>query len=125
MKIKEQHLNLICLVTTFSLSIGAVWLGVNNASSKVLGTVDMQALLSNQSQQLAKSFPNGQVPPGVMHQVVEDIKTVIEDYGQDQKITLLAKGAVLSGELPDYTQEILNESADNDQNQKTEPRRRK
>ena len=66
--------------------------------------------MSAQSQQLAKSYPNGQVPPGVMQQVVEDIKTVIQDFGQDQKITLLAKGAVLSGELPDYTQEILNES---------------
>ena len=45
-----------------------------------------------------------------MQQVVEDIKTIIQDFGQEQKITLLAKGAVLSGELPDYTQEILNES---------------
>ena len=45
-----------------------------------------------------------------MQQVVEDIKTVIQDFGQEQKITLLAIGAVLSGELPDYTQEILNES---------------
>jgi|688.fasta_scaffold24332_5 hypothetical protein len=133
MKIKEQHLNLICLVTTFCISLGAVWLGVNNASSKVLGTVDMQALLSNQSHQLAQSFPNGQVPPGVMQQAVEDIKAVIKDFGQDQKITLLAKGAVLSGELPDYTQEIIKEStdhnqnqkADNAQNQKTESRGRK
>jgi hypothetical protein len=45
-----------------------------------------------------------------MQQVVEDIKTVIQDFGQEQKITLLVKGAVLSGELPDYTQEILHES---------------
>ena len=54
-----------------------------------------------------------------MQQVVEDIKTVIKDFGQDKKITLLAKGAVLSGEIPDYTQEIIKESLDNDQNQKT------
>ncbi len=110
MEITSQRLNLIGLVAAFGLSITAFWLGVSNARSKPLGLVDMQLLLSAQSQQLAKTYPNGQVPPGVMQQIVEDIKTVIQDYGQDQKITLLAKGAVLSGELPDYTQEILNES---------------
>ena len=110
MKITSQRLNLIGLVAAFGLSIAAFWLGVSNARSKPLGLVDMQLLLGAQSQQLAKTYPNGQVPPGVMQQIVEDIKTVIQDYGQDQKITLLAKGAVLSGELPDYTQEILNES---------------
>lgn len=123
MKTKEQHWNLICLVTTFIISIGAVWLGIHNASSKVLGTVDMQTLLQVQSQQLAKSYPNGSVPPGVMQQVVKDIQTVIRDFGQEQKITLLAKGAVLSGEHADYTQEILNKSMDT--NQDTEARKRK
>ena len=110
MEITSQRLNLFGLMAAFGLSIAAFWLGVSNARSKPLGLVDMQLLLSAQSQQLAKSYPNGQVPAGVMQQVVEDIKTVIQDFGQDQKITLLAKGAVLSGELPDYTQEILNES---------------
>ena len=43
-----------------------------------------------------------------MHQVVEEIKTIIKDFGQDQKITLLAKGVVLSEDLPDYT-EVLKE----------------
>ena len=47
-----------------------------------------------------------------MQQVVEEIKSVIASFGQEQKLTLLAKGAVLSGELPDYTEtfkDILNE----------------
>ena len=110
MEITSQRLNLFGLMAAFGLSIAAFWLGVSNARSKPLGLVDMQLLLSAQSQQLAKSYPNGQVPPGVMQQVVEDIKTVIQDFGQEQKITLLAIGSVLSGELPDYTQEILNES---------------
>jgi hypothetical protein len=110
MKITHQRLNLIGLVAAFCLSMVAFWLGVSNARSKAFGLVDMQLLLSTQSQALAKSYPNGQVPSGVMQQVVEDIKMVIKDFGQDQNITLLAKGAVLSGELPDYTQEVLNES---------------
>ena len=112
METKYQRLNLIGLMTAFSLSIAAFWLGLVSASSQKWGTVDMQALLQNQSQQLARSYPNGSVPPGVMQQVVEDIKSMIKDFGQDQKITLLAKGAVLSGEYADYTQEILNKSMD-------------
>ena len=79
MEIISQRLNLIGLVAAFGLSIAAFWLGVSNARSKTLGLVDMQLLLSAQSQQLAKSYPNGQVPPGVMQQVVEDIKTVIQE----------------------------------------------
>jgi methionine synthase II (cobalamin-independent) len=108
MEIKYQRLNLISLITVFIVSIAAFWLGVSNASSKKLGIVDMQVLIQVQSQQLSKAYPNGQVPPKIMQQVVEEIKTVIKDFGQDKKITLLAKGAVLSGEYPDYTQEILS-----------------
>jgi len=107
----NQRLSLIGLIAAFSLSIAAFWLGVSNARSKTLGLVDMQLLLSTQSQQLAKVYPNGNVPSGVMQQVVEEMKSVIDSFGKSQKITLLAKGAVLSGELPDYTQEILNESS--------------
>ena len=105
MQIKLQNLSLVALVTTFSLSVMAICLGLSNTNtSKKLGTVDMQRLLSEQSQKLAKAYPSGTVPPGVMQQVIEEIKAVIDSFGQDQKLTLLAKGAVLSGELPDYTE---------------------
>ena len=48
-----------------------------------------------------------------MEQVVEEIKAVVASFGQEEKLTLLAKGAVISGELPDYTEtfkDILNET---------------
>ncbi|MEI6627996.1 MAG: hypothetical protein WCN27_01125 [Alphaproteobacteria bacterium] len=115
MQIEPKNLRLVALVTTFSLSIAALCLGLSNTNtSKKLGTVDMQHLLSEQSQKLAKAYPSGTVPSGVMQQVVEEIKAVVASFGQEQKLTLLAKGAVLSGELPDYTEtfkEILNETA--------------
>ena len=46
-----------------------------------------------------------------MQQAVDEIKTAIDEHGQIQKVTFLAKGAVLSGDLPDYTEtfkDILN-----------------
>lgn len=114
MQIKLQNLSLVALATTFSLSVISLCLGLSNTNtSKKLGTVDMQRLLSEQSQKLAKAYPSGTVPPGVMQQVIEEIKAVIELYGQDQKLTLLAKGAVISCDLPDYTgtfKDILNET---------------
>ena len=114
MQINQQNLSLVGLVMTFSLSVTALCLGLSNTNTnKKLGTVDMQLLLSEQSQKLAKAYPSGTVPSGVMQQVVEEIKAVIELYGQDQKLTLLAKGAVISCDLPDYTEtfkDILNES---------------
>lgn len=114
MQIEPKNLRLVALVTTFSLSIAALCLGLSNTNTnKKLGTVDMQHLLSEQSQKLAKAYPSGTVPQGVMEQVVEEIKAVVASFGQEQKLTLLAKGAVIS-DLPDYTEtfkEILNETA--------------
>ena len=113
MQIKLQNLSLVALVTTFATVVMALCLGLSHTSKK-LGTVDMQLLLSEQSQKLAKAYSGGTVPQEVMQQVVEEIKGVIELYGQEQKLTLLAKGAVISCDLPDYTEvfkDILNESS--------------
>ncbi len=107
----NQRLSLIALVTVFSLSVAALWLGLSSSSPKLV-TVDLPLILAERAQKLAKTYPSGTVPPGIMSRVVAEIKEVITAYGSDQKLTLLAKGAVLSGDLPDYTQvlqEILNE----------------
>jgi hypothetical protein len=113
MEINQQRLCLIGLIAVFLLSAASLWLSLCSLSAKKFGTVDMQTLLSDQSQKLAKAYPDGTVPNGVMQQVVQEMKEVIHDYGVDQDITLFAKGAVLSGELPDYTdsfKEILSDS---------------
>ena len=103
-----QGLKRIGLVAVIILSVLSCLLGFSNMRAKNFGLVDMQILLQEQSQMLAKAYPNGRVPQAIMHQVVEEIKTIIKDFGQDQKITLLAKGVVLSEDLPDYT-EVLKE----------------
>lgn len=111
MQLNIQKLSLSALVITFSLSVTSLWLGLSKSREK-FGLVDMSVLLAEQSQKLAKAYPTGQVPKGIMQQVIEEIKTVISEYGQIQKVTLLAKGAVLSGDLPDYTEifkDVLSE----------------
>ena len=119
MKINEKHFSLpptgliagfVC-VLTLTVAAFLVAIGKDTIPEKI-GTLDLPALLADQSQQLVKIYPNGQVPPGVMQQVVEEIKENIKDYGLSKKMTLLAKGAVLSDDLPDYTEEfrqVLNE----------------
>ena len=93
MQIKQQNLIFIALATLLSVVVVCLWLSQANPK---LGTVDLQALLLEQSQNLAKTYPSGQVPPKVMQAIVESIKEIISDYGKAHKITLLAKGAVLT-----------------------------
>mgnify|MGYP000028096641 FL=1 len=100
MQIKQQHLIFIALATLFSLVAVCLWLSQGKPK---LGTVDLQVLLLEQSQNLAKTYPSGQVPPKVMQAIVESIKEIISDYGKAHKVTLLAKGAVITNNLPDYT----------------------
>ena len=109
MKISNQHLILLVIVS-FSISLVAIGLSFLKSPEK-FATVDIQAILSEQSQQFAQNYPTGRVPQSVMQQAVDEIKTAIDEHGQIQKVTFLAKGAVLSGDLPDYTEtfkDILN-----------------
>lgn len=100
MQIKQQNLIFSAIAMLFGIVAVCLWLSQGNPK---LGTVDLQALLFQQSQNLAKTYPSGQVPPKVMQSIVESIKEIINDYGKVNKLTLLAKGAVLTHDLPDYT----------------------
>jgi hypothetical protein len=110
--ISNQHLILL-VIASFSISLVAIGLSFLKSSEK-FGTVDIQAILSEQSQQFAQNYPTGRVPQSVMQQAVDEIKAAIDEHGKIQKVTFLAKGAVLSGDLPDYTEELrgqLNEKS--------------
>lgn len=72
------------------------------------GIVDTQVLITRQSALLATAYPNGAVPLKVLQALADNIKQVIQEYGKHHQLTLLAKGAVLSSNYPDYT-EILQE----------------
>jgi hypothetical protein len=70
------------------------------------GVVDTQILLARQSDRLAKVYPNGSVPTMVLQAAVDNIKQAIQEYGKQHHVTLLAKGAVLSSNYPDYTESL-------------------
>lgn len=101
MQIKQQNLIFIALAALFSVGVVCLWLNHGNPK---FGTVDLQALLFEQSKNFAKTYPSGQVPPKVMQSVVENIKEIISDYGKAHKLTFFTKGAVIAGDLPDYTE---------------------
>ena len=100
MQIKQQNMIFSAISVLFGVVAVCLWLSQGKPK---LGTVDLQVLLLEQSQNLAKTYPSGQVPPKVMQAIVESIKEIISDYGKAHKITLLVKGAVLTHDLPDYT----------------------
>jgi len=73
------------------------------------GVIDEKLIVALQANELAKNYPTGQIPPEKLHHLARDLKDKIQEWGDKQGLTLLAKGAVWSGKLPDYTADILAE----------------
>jgi hypothetical protein len=73
------------------------------------GVVDAGVLVALQAKEIAKSYPNGQLPPEKLERISKNLKEKVQIWGDNRGLTLLAKGAVWSGQLPDYTDEILVE----------------
>lgn len=85
-----------------------------------LAVVDMQALISKKSQQLAKTImpetrmPGTQasparVPPASVsiREAADHLKEDLNAFAATHNLILLAKGAVVAGDIPDKTEEIL------------------
>lgn len=92
-------------------------------STPRLAVVDMQALVAKRSQQLAKTGSHKSMvdsrAPGKgtakisSHQIREageQLKEVLEAFAARHHLILLAKGAVMGGSLPDYTEEIMQDA---------------
>lgn len=81
-----------------------------------LAVVDLQALVSKGSQHLAKASSNkmlGKAAKISRHQIQElseQLKEILEDFAAQHHLILLAKGAVMGGNLPDYTEEIMGDA---------------
>ena len=81
-----------------------------------LAVVDMQALIAKGSQHLAKSSSK-KVPDEASkvssHQIQkagEQLKETLETFATKHHLILLIKGAVMGGDLPDYTNAIMEEA---------------
>lgn len=76
------------------------------------GTIDVQKIITHEAKNLASIYPKGDVPTEKLHGLIDSIRDNIQKVAQDKKIVLLAKGAVLSGNVPDYTDSFIKELED-------------
>jgi len=81
-----------------------------------LAVVDMQALIAKSSQRLAKTASHkasgkaSRVSSPQIRQAGEQLKEILENFATRRHLILLAKGAVMGGNIPDYTTEIMEEA---------------
>jgi hypothetical protein len=87
----------------FNLGLGTYYI---MKSPPRIEVVDMTKLISEKAKRMAEKYPTGNVPQPLMQQVVDGIKDHIDEFGKTNGITILAKGAVLSGEFNDCTSSI-------------------
>ena len=105
--ITNPKFSLILSIVAISLSLMAI---LNVYFQKpVFATVVMGQLISLQASDLGQQYSDGKVPAAVMQQLIFDLREQIKEVAQEKKVILIAKGAVLTDSLPDYT-DLLNES---------------
>ena len=112
----DIHKRLSTIAITLSclaliITLGVVF-GQFLPKQPLIRVVDMGKLINEQAIRLAKVHAHGNVPQGVMQRAVDHIKEHLEAFGTEHNVILLAKGAVLSGDLVDVTQEIELSIAD-------------
>lgn len=105
--INTQKIQLILSIIAISLSLISIF--VVQRQKPVFATVDMGQLINLQAAQLGQQYPDGKVPTAVMQHIITDLKDQIKEIAKDKKVILIAKGAILSDNVPDYT-EVLKES---------------
>jgi Skp family chaperone for outer membrane proteins len=93
-------LNLVSLGLSFKVFV--------DQKPRTIGVVDMQSIISQTSQNLAKHYHQKPVPNGVMKEVIANILESINQIGSQKGLLILAKGAVLSGEeILDLTDPVI------------------
>ncbi len=71
------------------------------------GTIDTTALVTKQAEMLAKHYPQGKVSKYLLQHGADQIKEKVATFAKDKGVVLIAKGAIWGGNLPDYTDKIL------------------
>ncbi len=73
------------------------------------GVVDTQALIQFEAQKLAKESPQKELSEKKLEEVANRLKQKINLFAYNNEVVVLAKGAVWGGDLPDYTEMILED----------------
>ena len=103
-----NHQKLPLMLSLIAMSLSLITLCVVQIKKPSFATVDMGQLINAQALQLGQQYPNGKVPSVVMQHIITEMKDQIKEIAQEKKVILIAKGAVLSDSLPDYT-DVINE----------------
>jgi hypothetical protein len=109
----RKHITLsLCLdiLACFLLS-GTIWIFVKIMADHhhpPLAVVDMQALVTRESQQLAQTR-KGKVSARHIQQISEQLKGTLDAFATKHRLILLNKAALAGGEntLPDHTLDIV------------------
>jgi cytochrome c biogenesis protein ResB len=73
------------------------------------GVVDTQALVQFEAEKLAKESPQEVLSDEKLEHIAERLKQKVKLFAYFNKVVVLAKGAVWGGNLPDYTEMILED----------------
>lgn len=91
-----------------SIIVNLVLIGKPNK----FGTIDLPKIITFEAQKLASIYPKGEVPSEKLRGLIDSIQGNIQRIALDKKIILLVKSAVLSGNVPDYTDSFIKELED-------------
>ena len=73
------------------------------------GIVDTQALVQFEAQKLAKESPRKELSDEKLEEIADRLKQKVKLFAYFNQVVVLAKGAVWGGDLPDYTETILED----------------
>lgn len=73
------------------------------------GVVDTQALVQLEAEKLAKESPQEALSDEKLEHIAERLKQKVKLFAYFNQVVVLAKGAVWGGNLPDYTEMILED----------------
>ena len=95
------------LLILFEVTVLSIFLFLR--PKHVFGTIDTNALIAKQAKTLAKHYPHPQrkVSHHLLQQEADQIKEKVRAFAKDNNLVLIAKGAIWGGNLPDYTEQIL------------------
>ncbi len=103
----QQKLNMIAMGFLIGAQLFMLQWVFEHPPRKPLGIVDAHALVSLEAQKALALYPKNQLPPEKLHEIAMHLKKRVEAFAAEQKIILLAQGAVWGGALPDYTESVM------------------
>ncbi len=99
------------VITSLILVVGCgvFW----SARKPIFAVVDMNRLISQRAQKLAKlNLTGDQSKRKIMTQQIRDLSTNLkedlDDFAKENGVIILSKGSVAGGQLPDFTEPALS-----------------